>query len=77
MTNQMPVAWMYDWETPEGEFVKGMTTDDFASFAGEPIGRISNIRPLYFAQPQQDTYCKRCTNGCVACDARKVTNVLP
>jgi hypothetical protein len=26
---------------------------------------------------QQDTDCKYCTNGCAACDARKVTNVLP
>lgn len=26
---------------------------------------------------QQDTNCKYCTNGCAACDARKVTNVLP
>ena len=133
---KQPVAWMYDWTTQEGEFVQGMTTDDFSSLK-DPIGKISNIRPLYFSHPkdcswpscmsesaqdylsyktmeelgeptayicqgnlywstdvdpyctaehiplyvtpplrqaiaeaEQDGQCKRCTNGCVACDAR-------
>lgn len=28
------------------------------------------------AQPEQDGNCKHCTNGCPACDARRITNVL-
>ena len=48
---QEPVAWMYEWTTPEGEFIQGMTTDDLSSLK-DPIGKITNIRPLYFANSE-------------------------
>ena len=74
-TNQMPAAWMYDWETPEGEFIEGMTTDDFGSFAGDHVGRISNIRPLYFGalpSPWKDLTEQESVDIAVACGCMSV-----
>ena len=54
MRKQKPVAWMYDWTTPEGEFVQNMTTDDSSSLH-ETNGEISNIRPLYLYEVNKAT----------------------
>lgn len=54
MKKQKPVAWMYDWTTPEGEFVQNMTTDDSSSLH-ETNGEISNIRPLYIYEENKAT----------------------
>jgi len=32
---------------------------------------------IYFAQPEQDGECKHCTDGCPACDARKLPEQEP
>ena len=42
-----------------------------------PEDTAHRVGGLPMAQPEKDGQCKRCTDGCAACDARRQSNVLP
>ena len=67
--------------TPPQRTWAGLTDDerkDLCRSWSSPMDAIyATEAKLKEKNTQQDTNCKYCTNGCAACDARKVTNVLP
>jgi hypothetical protein len=65
------IAWAYE---PLGKALHDAVTKGvFHSVIMDDNGQIKVVE----INTQQDGKCKHCTNGCVACDARKVANVLP
>jgi hypothetical protein len=49
-----PVAWMYDWTTSEGEFIKDWTTSEAETLRDTEPTIISNVRPLYTHPPKRE-----------------------
>ena len=66
-----------------------MTKDEALKLALEALKQIDEAMPFpvaklaqkvikeALAQPEQDGQCKRCTDGCPACDARKLSEQEP
>jgi len=49
-----PVAWMYDWTTSDGEFIKNWTTSEAETLRDTEPTIISNVRPLYTHPPRRE-----------------------
>ena len=63
--------------TREGVMKVGSSSD--ASLMSEAVGEYIKKFPNRFSaspQPEQDGDCKKCKDGCPACDARRLPNDL-
>ena len=52
MTENKPIAWIYDWTTADGEYIQNWTTSEAETLENTHPNIITNIRPL-FLHPQE------------------------
>jgi hypothetical protein len=63
------------WATStSGKTLVKWGSNDFTDYTAEQIGELFWLEP---AQREQDGECKNCTDGCPACDARKLPEQEP
>ena len=63
------------WATStSGKTLVKWGSNDFTDYTAEQIGELFWFEPT---QPEQDGECKHCTDGCPACDARKLPEQEP
>ena len=63
------------WATStSGKTLVKWGSNDFTDYTAEQIGELFWLEP---AQREQDGECKRCTDGCPACDVRKLSEQKP